>query len=270
MQHHSIVFGIVLAILLGMVPLPDAHAALPAGARAGSAQEYDAWFATCQREEADPEERITACTAALNAARDVAEDDAVMLVNRGIARAAKSEHQAALEDFDKAIGRDPANDSAFFQAGVVYDELGQYDKAIRAYDNVLRLVPTDAAALNNRCWARVLSFDAAWALPDCEESLRLGPNDPDALDTRGFAYLLLGRLDDAIASFTAAIAARARQPTAFYGRALARMAVDHGATAAADLAAARRIDPDIDTKFRRWGLPASNPPCLWPGACRKP
>lgn len=269
MSCRNLFAGAVLATLIAMAALFDAGAALPAGPRAGSAQEYDAWFATCQSEEADPEARITACTAALNAGRDVAEDDAMLLVNRGIARAVKGEHEAALEDFDRAIGRDPTNDSAFFQAGVVYDELGQYDKAIRAYDNVLRLVPTDAAALNNRCWARVLSFDAAWALPDCEESLRLEPNDPDALDTRGFAYLLLGRLDDAIASFTAAIAARAKQPSAFYGRALARMAVDQGA-AAADLAAARRIDPDIDIKFRRWGLPADNPPCLWPGACRKP
>ena len=112
----------------------------------------------------------------------------------------------------------------------------------------------------------MLSFDAVWALPDCEESLRLTPNDPDALDSRGFAYLQLGRVQDAIASFTAAIAARANQPTAFYGRALARMAIDQGADAATDLAQARRIDPDIDQKFRRWGLHVDNLPCAWLGA----
>lgn len=269
MSCRNVCVGALIAVLLCGAALHDANALTQAEPRQGGVSEYETWFTTCQDEGADPDKRITACTAVLNAGREDAGNEAMLLTNRGMARFGKGEHDVALMDFDQAIGRDPTADFAYFSAGVVYEDLGQYDKAIRAYDNVLRLNPTDAAALNNRCWARVLSFDAVWALPDCEESLRLAPNDPDTLDTRGFAYLQLGRHDDAIASFTAAITARANQPTAFYGRALAHMATNHGVEAAADLAQARRIDPDIDQKFRRWGMQADNLPCAWPGACPK-
>jgi tetratricopeptide (TPR) repeat protein len=257
MPYRWLRLGLIVAVL-GMAGAVDARAQT----------ERDGWIKTCQDGE-DPEARITACTALLLSGQETRENEAVLLVYRGAARAAKHEYDAALTDFDQAIGRDPDQSFAYFQAGLVYDELGQYDKAIRAYDNVLRLTPDDAPALNNRCWARVLSFDPAWALPDCEAALQLAPNDPDTLDSRGYALLLLGRLDEAVASFTAAIAARANQPTAFYGRALAKMAVNRQMEAASDLAAARRIDPDIDSKLRRWGMSADNPPCLPPGACPK-
>jgi tetratricopeptide (TPR) repeat protein len=43
------------------------------------------------------------------------------------------------------------------------------------------------------------------ALKDCDESLRLKPDDADAFDSRGFANLKSGNFDKAAADFDAAL-----------------------------------------------------------------
>ncbi len=63
------------------------------------------------------------------------------------------------------------------------------------------------------------------ALADCNEALRLAPNDPANLDSRGFTYLKLGRFEQAIADYDAALAHNPRDPGSLYGRGLARLRV---------------------------------------------
>ena len=43
--------------------------------------------------------------------------------------------------------------------------------------------------------------DLPQALADCDESLRLGPGNANTLDSRGFVYLRLDRLNEAIAEY---------------------------------------------------------------------
>lgn len=52
---------------------------------------------------------------------------------------------------------------------------------------------------------RAITGDLEGALSDCNDSLRLFPNNKDALDSRGFAYLKMGKFDAAIADYTAAL-----------------------------------------------------------------
>ena len=48
------------------------------------------------------------------------------------------------------------------------------------------LDPNNARYFNSRCWNRALAGqDLAKALDDCNESLRLKPNDANVLNSRG-------------------------------------------------------------------------------------
>ena len=79
------------------------------------------------------------------------------------------------------------------------------------------------AALNSRCWARaVLGRDLNKALADCNASLKPMPGDEDARQ-RASVRLKLG-ISDAVADYTAALAARPDMASSYYGRAAAEEA----------------------------------------------
>jgi tetratricopeptide (TPR) repeat protein len=85
--------------------------------------------------------------------------------------------------------------------------------------------------------------------------LRLVPNDPGTLDSRGFTFLKLGRFEQAIADYDAALTRNPRQPSSLYGRGQARLRTQKDPEGArADLAAAKALDPDVAAEFARYGL----------------
>ncbi len=57
---------------------------------------------------------------------------------------------------------------------------------------------------------------------DCNESLKLKADQPDVLDTRGFVNLRLGKMDDAIKDYDAALKLDPKLPGALYGRGVAK------------------------------------------------
>jgi tetratricopeptide (TPR) repeat protein len=105
-------------------------------------------------------------------------------------------------------------------------------------------------AWNNRCWDRALSGRLEDALADCDEALRLAPDDPGTLDCRGFTYLKLGRFEEAIADYDAALARNPRHPGSLYGRGLARRPLWRRRTAACPLELGGEIMPPAEFRTR--------------------
>ena len=104
--------------------------------------------------------------------------------------------------------------------GFAKDDL---DRAIADYDLAIRLDPQYAVAYNNRCWARAIAGrNLPRALSDCDQALRLRPNYANTMDSRGFVHLRLGRLDDAIVEYDAALKLAPKVAT-HDGRAMGRM-----------------------------------------------
>ncbi len=69
------------------------------------------------------------------------------------------------------------------------------------------------------------------------------------MDSRAFVQLRAGRLDLAVADYTAALDLNPREASSLYGRGLAKQQKGDAAGAAADIAAARAIDPAIADHF---------------------
>ena len=122
-------------------------------------------------------------------------------------------------------------------------------------DQAIRIDPKFAAAYNTRCWVRaVIGRDLAQALADCNESLRLRPDDANVINSRGLVQFKLGAFDRAIADYGAAIARNAKSAGSFYGRGVAKLRSGDIAGGDADIAAAKAIRADIATVYAGYGV----------------
>ena len=174
-------------------------------------------------------------------------DKARLLVEQG-------DTAAAIAMLSKALEGAPNDLSLLLGRGLAYAKTG--DKAHADADfAVARGHATRATELNNLCWSKAtegLALESA--LADCDAALAKAPGSPAYLDSRAFVLLRLGRLDEAIAEYTRAIVEAPRQAASLYGRGLAWSRKGDKAQAAADEAAALKIDADVRTQFDRYGF----------------
>ena len=90
--------------------------------------------------------------------------------------------------------------------------------------------------------------DLPRALEDCTQALRLRPGFADALDSRGFVHLKLGKPREALADYDAALKAGPRA-SSLYGRGLARKRIGDTAGGDGDMVAAKAMDPRAADEF---------------------
>jgi len=77
----------------------------------------------------------------------------------------------------------------------------QYDKGLQALDRALALNPNSFAALHSSGWIRAYVGDADIAIKQLQRALRANPLVPQyghGLSALGYAYLVAGRLDEAL------------------------------------------------------------------------
>jgi tetratricopeptide (TPR) repeat protein len=126
----------------------------------------------------------------------------------------------------------------------------EYRKAIDDYTATLAVEGDNANALHERCWARaVLGIDLEDALSDCNEALRIRPNEGETLGGRGFVYMRLGFYRTAILDYDAALDFKPDTAEFLFARGTAKLKAGETESGNADLAAARAIDADIDATF---------------------
>ena len=129
---------------------------------------------------------------------------------------------AAIEACTSIILSNPSNDGAFVNRGIAYRRVGDIDRAIKDYDEAIRLNPNAADAFNNRGNTFRTRDEFDRALSDYDEAIRLDPHYAHAFNNRGIIFLERGELDRAIADFNRAIAENASYANAFRNRGLAR------------------------------------------------
>jgi tetratricopeptide (TPR) repeat protein len=185
------------------------------------------------------------------------EPDTTRFNNRGNAYRAKGDIDRAIADYTAAIRLEPTAAGAFFNRGNAYNAKQQYDRAIADYSEAIRIEPS-VSRYRGRCWSRAASGQLQAALDDCNQALRLRPNDADALDARGFTYLKLGQIDRAIADYDSALKADPTIAASLYGRGVAKEKKGDAADGSADVAAAKALQTDIAKEFAGSGVIAVN------------
>jgi tetratricopeptide (TPR) repeat protein len=142
----------------------------------------------------------------------------------------------------------------FSSSGNSYLESGQYDRAIRNFDQAINLDSNYAEAFGGRCFARAVAGQLERALADCNRSLRLKPNSAEAFENRGLTYLKLGQYEKAINDYDTALKIDRSRERALYGRGLAKQKKGDSVGGDADIAAAKAIDEKIAQTFSSYGV----------------
>ena len=133
-------------------------------------------------------------------------------------------------------------------------------RVVAQLDPWLQFHPHDIGrpdAYDERCWSRVqLNVALDKALADCDAAIDLDDRTPTFVDSRGWVRLRLGQWAKAKSDFDKALAKSPELTSSLYGRSIALARLGNAGASQADLAAVRRLRPDIEEEMRKRGLSA--------------
>lgn len=184
-----------------------------------------------------------------------AEDRYLAFYYRGAAEERLGQYERAEADYRASIKQGRAFSAPWLALGEMLEKLGHPDAAMAALDAMVSASPRIASVLNSACYARaVLNRQLDVALRDCDEALRIAPDDYNTLDSRCFVRFRSGDYANAIGDCDAALKERGDLPTSLYIRGLAKIHLGYSELGNADIAAATAIDPSIASTFGRYGV----------------
>ncbi|HTQ12807.1 MAG TPA: tetratricopeptide repeat protein [Rhizomicrobium sp.] len=133
---------------------------------------------------------------------------------------------------------------AWNNVGGAHIILKQYDQAILALNNAIAADPKLWRAYENRGAAEGALGELDKAGADIDVAMQLAPKEPGPVRMQGQLFLAERRYDDAVASFTAAIANDSSDAPSYGLRAQVYDKLNQPDKAAADRAKLKELDPD--------------------------
>lgn len=205
-----------------------------------AAQNYEGDRQSCVQAP-DPDVRIAACTAVIQAGRETGAALGFAFNNRGLAYDDKGEYDRAIEDFNGAAGLDPTAAETFNNRGVARSHKGDHERAIEDFDQAIKLNPSYAEAYNNR--GSSLGDKGLYdrALGDFGRAIQLQPDYAYAYNNRGVIYGETGRYDRAVEDFDAAIRLNPNYAEALNNRGIAKRKMGDLIGGNADIARAKAM-----------------------------
>ena len=140
-----------------------------------------------------------------NKAIELNPEYAVAYYSRGISKGILREHEEAIEDFNKAIELNPEYAAAYGGRGVAKNYLGNYEEAIENFNKEIELNLEDADTYINRGFAKGMLGEYEEAIEDLNKAVELDPEDAGAYFNRGMAKNIIENYEEAIEDFDKAI-----------------------------------------------------------------
>ena len=180
------------------------------------------------------------------------------LTARGMLLLDLGDDAGAAADFDASVRVTPTKENPDLTVADIYESHGRYEQAV---SRVSRWIDTHGndpklpQAQNSRCW-----FRAQWgkeldqALADCNAALKGRPTDGAALDSRGLVWLRLGKYDNSIADYKAALRVQPKQPTSLYGLAVAQIRSGNTVDGNKKMLEALATDSTVAERFKKFGV----------------
>jgi tetratricopeptide (TPR) repeat protein len=242
--HHDAAARAAFVAAALMLAVPDFSAR--AWARGRVSQDDVASCADSPKAEA----AVAACTRLFEDGGLDARNKAIALGNRGAAYKLMGRYDAAIADFDIAIGLDPKNPQYWCQRGDARAKKQQFAEAIADYTAALDKVPSYAWAFRGRGQAYLSQGNAKLALADLNEALRAKPGDFNITHLRGRANSQAQNWDAAIVDFSSALDSKgaatllpSERAIILSQRGFARLKLGRTADAKVDVDEALRIAP---------------------------
>lgn len=122
-----------------------------------------------------------------------------------------------------------------------------FSDALKASDNAWKI--------NNVCWLLAThNVSLPTALYICDQGLEQEPDRIALLDSKGLVLLRMGRNQDALAAYEAALARRINYPHSLMGRGIARLRLGDQAGGEADIKAALKAHPSLQQDYASYGV----------------
>jgi tetratricopeptide (TPR) repeat protein len=228
-----------IAVIIAALALAFCDAASAGGAATG----VNPVISNCQNPKIDKDARIAACDSLIQSNLANGKMLGVFYAMRGQANLSKGDAAAAMQDYNEALNRFPDLPEALVNRARLFDAQGKLDLALADYDHALKVRPSDATALYDRCYERAeIHKDMDGAIADCSEAIRLQPNNTAFKLMRGRVYTTMDRCADAIADFDAVIAAKPSDSAAYRNRGICKSNAGDEAGAKADMDAAHSLE----------------------------
>ena len=128
----------------------------------------------------------------LNNAVKIQPENAEIYYNRGVAYDNLGQYQPAIKDYNQAIHLKPDYAEAYYNMGTIYSEIGQYQLAIEDFNQAIRLKPNDAEAYHNRGFAYDRLNQSLHAIENYNQAIHLKPDYATAYNNRGIDYFSQG------------------------------------------------------------------------------
>jgi uncharacterized protein (TIGR03790 family) len=174
--------------------------------------------------------------------------DALKLTLKADARIARGTPGDAEKILERATELEPRLNVVHLALGSLYEQRGDYDKAMDRYRRVLATEPENVVALNNLAFALADHQHAPKeALPFAEKAFRLSP-DATIADTFGWIHHLLGNDASAAPLLERAVAGIPDNADVQLHAAFAHAALSDLTKARKELEAAERLDPRLSDR----------------------
>jgi Flp pilus assembly protein TadD len=125
--------------------------------------------------------------------------------NLGISYIDLGQYQQAIKYFQEALRIMPDDAKTWNSLGVAYDELGQYQQAIGCFQEALRIKPDNAKTWNNLGVTSGKLGQLKQAIGYFQEALRIKPDDAETWNNLGISHSMLGQYQQAIKYFQEAL-----------------------------------------------------------------
>lgn len=147
-----------------------------------------------------------------------------VFMTRGNAYAGKGDWDHALRDYDEAIKVEPKNADAWVNRGNTYVHKDQRDKSTLDYNEAIRLNPNLAEAYGNRALDYLAAGNTDKALADLNEAIRINPKFAEAYSRRSVVLMRLKRREEALTDAQTAVTLKPESGEAYAFRGRLRLA----------------------------------------------
>ncbi len=159
-------------------------------------------------------------------------------------------------ELDRALASYPGGFDARLKRGDLRERAGRYTDAVTDYEEARRMAPSYPVLLNALCWNRAanLNIDLPKARKDCDDAIRLTPDESAYRDSRGMVALRESAWQAAFDDYTVAIGLNPDSASAWFGRGIAARRLAMTSRATSDLAKARALSSTVEADYARRGL----------------
>ncbi|PLX01066.1 MAG: hypothetical protein C0594_14630 [Marinilabiliales bacterium] len=114
------------------------------------------------------------------------------LVESGMQKAGSGDYKGAIEDYTKAISKDPEDLNAYLKRAFAYGIVKEYDKAVADYSKVIKSNPDHALSYLSRgsAYNKLKKYEKA--LADFDKVLSIDEENQEAYNNRGWAKHYMG------------------------------------------------------------------------------